>query len=441
MAWKTLTTHNFNAYYTASSKATKLNITVQYDDSKDLATTLKIRFVAAADKTTTYKSWGFWLYWKPNKNGKGTMERLKGPGKEWPTSGYPTFTLTKDYDAAGFTIPKFWVCCTGYPQEPYKENDIWYIEFGDLGKQTCWKYFHTAAWFDGSRQNFKIEEDSRTETGVAKKVSDNSAGTCSITDNGNNTFTLKGTKGAAGTNNTASGPTLTWGYDTKYSSTFKTGDTKDLTISKASDNTRTVYAKSVTGSKYGDNKTKTASLAIKQYVAPSKPGKPSISWTKSRMTVRENWTISWGAATKTNDNSAVAGYRIRVFVNGTTIPIKNNSSEVITTDNGDKTDKWRYYYERDKTDTSMTFYTPKNDIAAGDTVKVVVHAFSKDAKSKKYYSEYITSDEYTVCNSGIMYVKVSGAWKEGIAYYKTGGAWKEAETVNVKVSGSWKEST
>ena len=35
----------------------------------------------------------------------------------------------------------------------------------------------------------------------------------SITDNGNNTFTIKGTKGSDGTNNTASGPTIMYSYD------------------------------------------------------------------------------------------------------------------------------------------------------------------------------------------------------------------------------------
>lgn len=439
MAWKTLTTHNFDAYFTASSKATKLNITVQYDDSQDLATTLKIRFVAAADTASRYYYHGFWLYYNPQSNGKGTMKRLKSPNSNWPTSGYPTFTITKAYSASGFSIPKFWVCCTGYPQEPYKsDDDKWYIKFGDLGVQTCWKYFHTADWFDGSRQNYKIEVAARTETKKAIDVANNSAGTCTITDNGDNTFTLNGTKGAAGANNTTTGPTLKWGYNTSYSSSFKNGDIVKLTLD-GTKKERTVYAKSVTGSKYGDDKTKTASLAIKQYIAPSKAGKPAISWTRSRMTIKENWTISWGAATATNASSPVAGYRIRVFVNGSSIPIKNNSGTVLTSDTG-VNDGWRYYYDRDGTSTSMTFYVGKNSIKPKDKIQVCIHAYTKNGKGTKLYGEANTSSEYTVRYAGVMKVKVSNAWKEGQVYVKVNGAWKEAEVVHTKVSNSWKET-
>lgn len=289
-------------------------------------------------------------------------------------------------------------------------------------------------------------QDARSNTSRFKTTSgtltrtwwtDVGTGTVSITDNGNNTFTLKGTKGANGTNNTATGPTLSWGYSNQYGSTFTNNDTKDLDIIDATQATRTVYAKSVTGATYGDSKTKTTYLAIKQYVAPSIPkSAPIITYTKTRLTIKENWKISWGASTATNSSSPVTGYRFRLFVNGNTIPFKNGNGTIITTDGG--AGAGRYY--RDYTTTSFTFYPEKNDIKPGDRIKLSVFPYTTDAVGNKYFGTGLIMGDYIVQNAGIMRVKVGGIWREGQVYVKAGGVWKEADCVYTKVNGAWKES-
>lgn len=46
----------------------------------------------------------------------------------------------------------------------------------------------------------------------------------------------------------------------------------------------------------------------------------------------------------------------------------------------------------------------------------------------------------TLYISGVMKVKVSGAWKTGSTWVKVSGSWKRAKRVWVKVNGAWKES-
>ena len=66
-------------------------------------------------------------------------------------------------------------------------------------------------------------------------------GTVSIKDNGNNTFTVSGTKGTDGTNNKATGPTVSWGYNTNYND--GSSGTYGLTIATSGNATRRVYAR------------------------------------------------------------------------------------------------------------------------------------------------------------------------------------------------------
>jgi hypothetical protein len=256
-----------------------------------------------------------------------------------------------------------------------------------------------------------------------------------ITDNYNNTFTITGTNAASGTNNTAN-TAFAWGYSTSYGNSG-TG-TKTLSIATSSNATRTVYAKATaTPSWNGDSvKTATTSLAIKQYVAPSNPGTPVISYTRNRLTIKENWTFSWSAAGATNTSSPVKGYRIVLLKNGVSVPIKNTSGTVISTG----TD-WCVI---DSTSTSITISPTKNDFKPGDTVRIGVRPYtqygSSNTGSQLFNADYTYSATYTVQNAGIVRVKPDGTWREGQVYVKVDGSWREAETVNVKADGVWKES-
>lgn len=333
------------------------------------------------------------------------------------------------------------------------------MTYGDYKTQKIYTYF-TGTSSKVMRKNFKTKKSSYTFPDITQSVAKAvKAGTCTITDNGNNTFTLKGTKGANGTNNTATGPTLSWGYTSNYGSSFKNGDIKTLSIADPTDATRTVYAKSVTGATYGSSKTATASKAIKQYVAPSAPGKPTISpFSKSKLTMKEHWLVDWQEATATNNSSPVKGYRIRIYKKAegetsfSTIPFYSKTSgQLLSSDSGSGVN--RYYYDRtvydgsgNKRDKPMLLYPAIQDIEPGDTIKIGIYSYSVDAKGNKYFNgggaetAQVFSAEYVVQNNGILRVKVGGTYREGQVFVKVAGTWKEADIVHTKVAGAWKES-
>ena len=433
MAWKDISASTYKKVYDSGNDGAtgaangNIWVTLQYDDASETPTSVKLRFKLNSTNSGNY--WDmFYILMNPTNSDKRKLYPLKTVYTNTTSDSFPytssSFTVTKTYTASTFTIPAYWICDDGNNNTSDTATDF-YNQYKDSAwrGQNC----RTAV----SSASISVSSTTTVATAIGN-------GTCSITDNGDNTFTLKGTKGASGTNNAASGPTLKWGYNTDYSNTFSTGDKKTLSIATPGNATRTVYAKSVTGATYGDDKTKTASLAVKQYVAPSKPSGIKITYTKSRMTVKENWTLEWTGGKKTNDSSPVEGYRIRIYKNGKTIQFKNSNGDIKTTDSG--SGDGRYYYDRDDTSTTMNINTSTNGFAPGDKVQILMHTYTKNAKGGRVFSDGVWSSEYTVQNAGVARVKVSGAWKEGIVYTKVSGVWKEADVVYTKVSGAWKES-
>lgn len=264
-------------------------------------------------------------------------------------------------------------------------------------------------------------------------------GDVKIKDNGNNTFTITGTKGKNGDNNTASGPNLSWGYTDSYGTTATSGKAISLTIEKPTAAKRRVYAENVTTAAHGSSTTAKTYADIKQHVAPNAPTNLEITHNKSRMTIKEDWTVSWNAATAKNSSSPITGYRIRLFKNGTAIPLRRSDGTVVSTAGTNDN-----YYDRPlttTTETTMPVYMEQYDFKPGDKVKATLYAYHTNGAGTKLFSSRATSDTYTVQNSGIMRAKLSGAWKEGQVYVKISGDWKEAAAVYVKINGSWKEST
>jgi hypothetical protein len=263
----------------------------------------------------------------------------------------------------------------------------------------------------------------------------------SITDNGNNTFTITGTNATGGNVNNTLATTYSWSYDSASYNQSGAG-TKTLTIATPSNATRAVYAKAnATLSVFGDPvevKALTNPVYIKQYVAPGNPGTPVLSYSKSRLTIKEPWVFTWTAAAPTNTSSPVAGYRLTLFKNGTersnSIPIKNSSG----------TDISRYVdsvYIYDTTSLSFTIDPIQHGFAPGDTVILAVRPYTKTPTGVCLYNANNTySAVATVQNAGVVHVKQNGQWHEGQVWVKVAGVWKEAETVNVKVNGAWKES-
>jgi hypothetical protein len=434
MAWKDISASTFKVVYDddyGSDLCGETYATLQYDDANTSATSAKLRF--KYQKTTYY--WYLDLIYillYPTDSSKRKLLAIKTDHSEstagWPYYS-PAFTVTKAYNAEKFTIPPFWICNDGY-----NNTEDTAIAFYNMYKDGAWR---------GDNMRCTVAAKSISISASSTIISSVGKGTVSITDNGDNTFTLKGTKGASGTGNAATGPTLKWGYTSSCSGTFKNGETKALTIADESDATRTVYAKSITGATYGNDVTVSASLAVKQYVGPQKPGFILITYTKSKLTPDEDWGLAWEPAKAANSSSPVKGYRIRVFVNGKTIPIKNGSGTVIASDTGVSGDAWRYYYDREYTTTNTTFYATKNNLKAGDKVEFVIQGYTKNAKGTKIFGgsgTQTTSGELVIQNAGVVRTKVSGSWKEGQVYVKVSGAWKEAEAVYTKVNGVWKEA-
>ena len=288
---------------------------------------------------------------------------------------------------------------------------------------------------------------------------DPSAPTMEIIDNGNNTATIRGNLGQNGTNNGMTGSTLFWTTNGNepadgswYTSKESMGKTSGGAYSKTidiPDGCTTIKAVTYCYFTYTNNtNTGHRTQSVKHYKAPGNPGKPSIIYTKSRLTNRENWTLKWTAASAGNSNSPVIGYRVRLAKKGPNdsnwrwAPFKNASGTTITTVGGSTSNGTDYYYDTESTAVSLTI---KPDGAMpGDIYWVGLYAYSKNGAGSTLWSgngtNIIWSDEYKVRNSGIMRIKHNNTWKEGIVFIKVGNTWKEAESVHIKVGSSWKES-
>ena len=274
-----------------------------------------------------------------------------------------------------------------------------------------------------------------TETLTRTTWTDIGKGTVTIIDNGDNTFTIGGTKGKDGTNNPGSGPWLYYSYDsaTYENSLDSDGDTFKLA---GSAKVRTVFAKCVTEATYGSDTEATTSKEIKRYVAPLLPNKVNLTYEKSRLTVKEPWVFTWDAAAQSSSSyTGVKGYRIVLLKNHNSIPIKSSGKTISS--NPSSAD----WYTVDIESNSFTIDPIANGFEPDDVVALGVKPYTINGKSEKVFnSDYRYSTDATVQNAGIARIKVGGNWKEGQVYVKTSTGWKEAETVNVKTSSGWKES-
>lgn len=298
--------------------------------------------------------------------------------------------------------------------------------------------------------NTFVQETTSKESGRATKTfkAINSP-SISITDNKNNTFSLIGNNATlpTGSNNAVSSNTFTWGYTNSYDN-HHTDNGLSYNLQSTTAASRNVYARAQAVPRYfGTTKTAYANpnpTAITYYAAPNNPGIPVLSYTKSRLTLREPWTFSWNAAEPGNahGHNVVKGYRIRLYKNDKTIHIYDSSGTQLTKLSGIVADD--YVYDSESTTTRITIDPVKHGFKVGDTVELGIYAYSKNGIGGMLFSgnasDERVSEAATVQNAGVMHVKVSNAWKEGQVYIKVGNAWKEAETVSVKTSAGWKES-
>lgn len=443
MAWKDISASTFKVVYDddyGSDLCGDTYATLQYDDSSISPTSAKLRF--KYQKTTSY--WYtdlIYILLYPTDSSKRKLLKVKLDHNE-STAGWPyystSFTVSKTYTADKFTIPAFWICNDGY-----NNTEDTATAFYNTYKDGVWR---------GENMRCTVAAKS---IAIAASITDAKAVTVknpTIKDNGDNTFTITFYPGTKGTNNPVKSNKYIWKLDgdASASTTTSTSLTKSITC-KASTASQNVYARTEVDGTYNDVKSDTVNLAIKNYQAPPSPGTPTISWTKSRMTVREKyWTLEWGESKPTNSNSDVVSYRIRLYKknssgNFVSIPIINDDGETVSTKNSD-TD---HPYDRDvDKGTTMKLYGSACGLKAGDTIQVGIFAKALNGNKKALWSGGGTSDSrsasYTIQNAGVVYVNVDGTnWKEGQVYINVDGTnWKEAETVSVNVDGTnWKEST
>lgn len=436
--WKELS--NSRVVFKSNSGQVSGNIEtyIEYDADRTTPTQTYIRFRGSAISGSA-TSWQdtFYVLYNPNNNPEGrTIKLIKThytQGGRWDEPGDSTgIKITKSYSSETFYVQDYWICNDGqfasgkYPSDMLLNADWAYTYFKD----------NRSNWIQtglGSESHSIMKSDTvATAVTVSKPT---------ITDNGDNTFTIKASAGKAGTNNKVNSSTLYYRKGTSGTYLKASGLTlseEKITASAASAS-QTVYAYTEVDGQYNDPTSSTASASIKNYVAPNVPGKPVISYTKSRLTIKENWTYTWTAATQSNSSSPVKGYRIKIFKNGTEIPGLTCSTSNNTIGKGSGSTK---YVDRESTSCTITFNPVTLGFEPKDTIKVRIHAYTKNAAGGKVFNSANTdSVESTVQNAGIVHVRVNNAWKEGQVYVKVSGAWKEAESVHTKVSGSWKEST
>lgn len=296
-----------------------------------------------------------------------------------------------------------------------------------------------------------------TDVGVGKITS--------FTDHYNNSYSVTGERGAAGTNNAVTSAKLWYGTGTgsgAYStSNFGSGKTAhsaaNVSVTPTTDAERKIYVAVTTVG----TKTTTASdtgwieKKIRQYLPPKNPTSITLdnsSLRNDRLTIKQDWKYNWSGASRINASCPIKGYRycLEKQSAGTTtwtkVALKNSSGNALS-------GKMSGSNEYDTTSTSATFSPSQSGIVAGDKVRFRVKAFTKygynnDGKILEN-SSYATSAESTVQNAGVMRVCVKKGnklqWVEGVVhvYVKKNNKlqWIEADIVKTYKSKSWKEST
>jgi hypothetical protein len=439
--WVDYKTTDYTGYLTATYKESgRVKVTLQYDKDTVTPTTMKIRFKIDNPKDY-YRGDEYFIFWRPNDKNDEKFFRVKKADAAWPDYS-ETLTITKNYKDSGFSIPEHWLCHTGNicnGKTAFTKTDGYlYMTYGDAATKKIYWYF------TNNRTNYKTIISSYTVSKVSGTVAtDVTPGSITITDNGNTTFSITASGGVNGTNNPVTSTTLYYKLASSDNYTKASGlSVKNVSLDSSTSNKyRTVYAYVEVKGTYGSKITSsTVSEKIINYRAPTSPGTPVISYNRSRLTVKEDWKYTWSAATKANDNSAVAGYRIRIYKNGSEVTgLKLGSDDVITKGTGSNT-----WVDRENTTLTATFDPVDLGFNPKDKVKLGVYAYSKNNKGTPLWSgsgkTQSVSAESTVQNAGIVHIKNSGTWVEGQVWVKISGEWKEAVSVQTKVSGEWKES-
>ena len=431
--------------YSGASGSGVFKILAQYDKDSDTATTMKVRLcVELADgwSDSAYAANGYYLLYSPG----ATTEKLytiKAPDTDWEDGRViVSFTLGKTYSASNFVFPAFWICNTGSVKPDLTSRTIVYNSYSG----SMYNLFKSG----GQREGYVTYVSSKSLAGI--KATAGTAPSVSVADLGNNKVIISGSLGTNGSSNTIKSAMLYYTTDGTDPSSSSSRILISLTATSGAAFAKTIpiasacTVKAYVSCSFTFNTTgKAASTTAKYYVAPGNPGKPVLStgsFKNNKLTVKQNWTYAWTAASAGNVNSPVAGYRIRLYKNNINIPILNSAGAQLSVLNtGSTTD---YVYDTENISTVLTINPSLHGYTKGDTVYLTIFAYAKNGASDKLWSgsgaTAVSSASTTVTGAGTVRVKPAGSWVEGQVYVKVNKTWVEAEAVSVKASGSWKES-
>ncbi len=473
-------------------------VIMQYDEDSITTTSIKVRW--GVDCPNKDSNNYYYLLINPTDEDARLLYKLKAVWTAGSTAAYPyygaEFELTKSADSDYFKIPPMWFLNDGmnaldnyYGSPTKKSADFAYKLYGTGYRDS------DGDWHQ--RLSFKVLQEENTTSLVASKI----AGvvtrvgvpTITVVDNYNNTFTVTVTSGNSGSNNEVTSISdLTYTYTDKAEkvTAYESGkpialEAVNRTAAATYGRTRKISVSATATGKYNDTASNTVTAEIRQCIGPDFVSDLRLLYDKSRLTLKENWTLKWKAPQIYLD-CPIKGYRIRLYRkrdnNIATLPIYGKSGKVLSKSK-DLNGTSDSYYDRDackpltpkESESSVTiypeYYIESGEIKVGDYISFAVTAYTKYgeehasdkpedqlflASESFYVNNNLIANEATgalgyetdgskrgwieVRNAGIVHIKVDSRWKEGQVYIKANGSWKEAETVYVKDAGDWKES-
>lgn len=204
---------------------------------------------------------------------------------------------------------------------------------------------------------------------------------------------------------------------TNFGKVVKTINSRTGTISGLDPN-RTYYARGSAANQAGRSYTRVKSFKT-TFIDPGAPGKPSLSYDQPEPIPRAKITASWSAGTA--GSTAVAGYRVRLYKNGSNV-------ESVDTDS---------------TNTSYTF--PKTleeyGFEPGDVLAIGIYAYSKDWNGTKFFNgggastAIVMSNNLTIVSDKYIWVSINGQSFNKHKMYVSinGGSFQEVRKEKFKV--------
>lgn len=184
------------------------------------------------------------------------------------------------------------------------------------------------------------------------------------------------------------------------------------------DPNRTYYARGSAANAAGRSYTAVSSFKT-TFINPGAPGKPNLSYDQPEPIPRTKLTASWSAAS--NGSTAIAGYRVRLYKNGTKV------AEV-------------------DTESSTASYTfPKileeYGFEPGDIAKVGIYSYCKDWQGTKFFngggsgSSQVYSNNLTIVSDKYIWVSINGQSFNKHKMYVSinGGSFQEVRKEKFKV--------